>query len=236
MQNVFKLNRLYVLLILISLCIIGCQSTASLPPPALPEFVPEPEIRLAPGDTIEIKFPYASQFNDINETQTILPDGKITLALVGEVMAAGKTPAELQTELVKRHSKQLQHPVVTVVVSSFFERKIYVGGEVNRPGLITLPGRLSVLEAVFEAGGFNMDKAEVKNVILIRQQDNKRVAYALNFENALNGEEHQPVYLQPKDVVYIPRTTIVNVGQWVNQHIYDLIPNITFGYRLDSSD
>lgn len=239
MQNLFEQNRhyrLFIILIFFALCILGCQSGGSQKGPGVPVFVPELEIRLVPGDTIEIKFPYASQFNDINETQTILPDGKIIMALVGEVMAAGKTPAELQTELSKLHSKELQHPAVTIVVSSFFERKVYVGGEVIRPGLIALPGRLSVLEAIFETGGFNMDKAEIKNVVLIRQQENKRVAYALNFENALNGEEYQPVYLLPKDVVYVPRTTIVNVGQWVNQHLYDIIPNITFGYRLDSSD
>ncbi len=236
MPNLFPQNRRFLLLFFISLILFGCQSTGSKAPSAIPAEVPESDIVLAPGDILEIKFPYASQFNDINETQTILPNGKITLALVGEVIAAGKTPAQLQAELVALHSKHLQHPAVTLSVISFFERKVYVGGEVIEPGLIALPGRLSVLEAIFEAGGFNMDKAEIKNVVLIRQLDNKRVAYALNFENALNGKEYQPVYLQPKDVIYVPRTTIVNVGLWVNQYFYDLIPRIGFGYQLNPDD
>jgi protein involved in polysaccharide export with SLBB domain len=215
---------------------MGCQSTTSQKNLSPPVFKPESEIRLAPGDTIAVKFPYTTQLNDINETHTILPDGTITMALAGQVMAAGKTPTELQNELVKRHPGQLQNPVITVSVTSLFERKVYVGGEVMRPGLVTLPGQMSVMEAIFQAGGFNMDKAETKNVVLIRLQGTQRVAYALDFDKALQGDTHEPVYLQPQDIVYVPRTTIVNVGLWVRQHLYDLLPNIAFGYRLDSSD
>lgn len=213
----------------------GCQSMHSQKNP-LPAFQTEPELRLAPGDTIEIRFPYATQLKDLTETQTILPDGTITLAMVGKVMAAGKTPAELQDELVKLHANQLQHPVINISVTSLFERKVYVGGEVLRPGLIKLPGRMSVMEAIFEAGGFNMDKAKLKNVVLIRQQGKQRVAYSLDLEKALEGNTHEPVYLQPQDIVFVPRTTIVNVGLWLNQHLYDLLPNISFAYRLDDAE
>ncbi|RJP96265.1 MAG: sugar transporter [Desulfobacteraceae bacterium] len=241
MQNILYPKKIlrflhYMTMLLSIFLLFGCQSTSSqkiLSPPALK---PESEIRLTPGDTIAIKFPYTTQLNDINETHTILPDGTITMALVGQVLAAGKTPAELQNELVKRHAGQLQNPVITVSVTSLFERKVYVGGEVIRPGLVTLPGQMSVMEAIFQAGGFNLDKAETGNVVLIRQQGNQRVAYALDFKQALQGDTHEPVYLQPQDIIYVPRTTIVNVDLWVKQHIYDLLPPVTFGYRLDSSD
>lgn len=224
------------IIIVFASILVGCQSSSSLKSPPATAPVLQDEIRLAPGDAIDIKFPYADQLNNINETHTILPDGTITLSLVGKVMAAGKTPAELQRELVHLHADQLQHPVIAVSVVSLFERKVYVGGEVIKPGMVVLPGRMSVLEAIFQAGGFNMDKAKIKNVVLIRQQSGKRTAYALDFEKALQGDAHDPVYLQPQDIIYVPRTTIVNVGLWVKQHFYDLIPSVAFGYRLDSSD
>lgn len=189
-------------------------------------------LRLSPGDTIEIKFPYADQFN---ETETIRPDGKITLPLVGEVHAAGKTPAELQEQLVRLHSSHLQHPELAVIVRSLYDRKVYVGGAVIAPGMIEMPGRLTALEAIMQAGGFDLESAHLDSVILIHYNNGRPIAEKLELEDAVEGGEYTPVYLEPKDVVYVPRTTIVEVDQWVKQHIYDLLPigGIGFGYSID---
>lgn len=229
------LSARLLLAVLFGSSILACQSTPSqgtLPEPA---FTPSNEIRLSPGDSIELKFPYTEEFN---ETLTILPDGNISLALIGATKAAGKTPYELQEELFASYSRHLQHPEVSVIVRSLYQRKVYVGGAVTEPGLIEMPGQLSLTEAIMEAGGFNMEEAEIKNVLLIRQTGELRRAYALNLEALMSGQDYEPVYLQPKDVVYVPRTTIVNAGQWVNQHFWDLIPRIGFGfgYQLNPDD
>lgn len=196
---------------------------------------PAPEqLRLAPGDTIEIKFPYAAEFNEI---QTLRPDGNIVMPLVGEIRAAGKTPAELQSQLIRLHKDHLQHPELAVIVRTLFNRKVYVSGQVNEPGLVEMPGRMSVLEAINEAGGFDMVTAKTSSVVLVRYNNGKPVGHKLDLEDAIKGKDFEPVYLEPKDVVFVPQTNIVKVGQWVSQHIYDLLPpGIGFGVTYDLED
>ena len=196
---------------------------------------PLPEkLRLSAGDTIEIKFPYAVQFNEI---QTVRPDGNIVMPLVGEIRAAGKTPAELQTQLIRLHSDHLQHPELAVIVRTLYNRKVYVSGQVIEPGLIDMPGRMSVLEAINEAGGFDMETAKAGSVVLVRYNNGNPVGHKLNLEDAIKGKDFEPVYLEPKDVVFVPQTNIVKVGQWVSQHIYDLLPpGIGFGLTYDLDD
>ena len=223
------------IVVLLGSSILACQSAPSKAKMPEPAFTPSNEVRLSPGDEIELKFPYTEEFDII---LTILPDGHISLPLIGAMQAAGKTPYDLQEELFASYSKHLQHPELSVIVRSLYERKVYVGGAVTEPGLIEMPGRLSLTEAIMEAGGFNMEEAEISNVLLIRQTGKLREGYAFNLEAPMEGQNYEPVYLQPKDVVYVPRTTIVNVGQWVNQHFWDLIPRIGFGfgYQLNPDD
>jgi protein involved in polysaccharide export with SLBB domain len=220
-----------VVILLVCLGLLGCQATprpkyAVEGPPERPTAIPVSKVTLSAGDTIEIMFPYASQFD---ETQTIRPDGMIVLPLVGEVMAEGKTPAELRMELIRLHAEQLKHPELAVVVRSFYDRRVFVGGEVNTPGVVSMPGPLTALEAIMEAGGFAMDRASSENVVLIRHENGQRQIYELDYESALQGKPYEPVYLQSQDVIYVPRTGIANVGQWVQQHIYDLLPPVGFG-------
>lgn len=190
----------------------------------------ETGVILSPGDIIDIKFPYAGEFN---ETLTILPNGEIILPLAGEVTAAGKTPLELQQELFKSYSKHLQHPELAVIVRSFYERRVFVGGEVNRPGPVPLPGRLSVMDAIMEAGGLIKDNADVSSILVMRHQNGRKMVLVLDYEDVIEGQAaDHPFYLQPQDVVFVPRTTIVNVDLWIRQHFWDLLPNVGVGYTF----
>lgn len=214
-------------ILLMCFVVAACQTT---PPPSrgIPELKPESTQRLTlkPGDVIEVKFAYANQFN---ESQAVRPDGKIELQLIGEVVAQDKTPAELREELTKLYSAQLKHPELAVVVKSFFERRVYVGGEVNKPGLIDIPGEMTALEAIMHAGGFNLEKAEVRNVVVVRNQDGRLAGTVLDFKDALAGQETQPFYLQSRDIVYVSRTRIADVNQWVQQHLYKMLPPVSVG-------
>jgi polysaccharide biosynthesis/export protein len=214
--------------------VVALSACRSMPPsqpePTISAFETTYAMRLHAGDVIELKFPYAGQFD---ETQTIMPNGKIILPLVGEVMAAGKTPGELQSELIELHSEFLQHPQLAVIVRSFFGNKAYIGGEVRNPGHIELPGQLTLLQGIVRAGGFNMDLAQVKNVVVIRHLENQRYSYAVDLEDAIEGKPYEFFYLQPQDIVYVPRTTIANVNLWVEQHIYRLLPIGRLGYNIN---
>ncbi len=198
----------------ISACSIGTWL------PKAPAGNQEPVITIGPGDEIQIKFAYAEQFND--EPQRVRQDGMIQLLLIGDVMAQGKTPAELKEELEKLYAAQLKHPELAVVVRY---SPVYVTGEVEAPGqMIEYYSRLTALEAIMHAGGFNIELAKPENVVVIRHTQGKRYSYKLDLEKSLKKKSSTPFYLQPRDIVFVPRTTIVNVDVWVDQHIRRLIP------------
>lgn len=207
--------------LLIGMALVGCTSVK---PAVMPQEMithPEPRLALGPGDVLEIKF-----FNvpELNETQMIRPDGKITMQLLGEVPAQGKTPSQLQDELVRLYTPELRTPKLTVVVKSLANRRVYVGGHVQRPGLIEMPHPLTALEAIMQAGGFDDRRAEIRNVLVIRHKDGQRYGASLNFKDALQGKEFPNFYLEPQDIVYVPRTKITQVGLWIDQHINSLLP------------
>jgi polysaccharide export outer membrane protein len=185
-----------------------------------------PPVRLMPGDQVEIKFAYAGQFN---ETEVIRPDGALDLQLVGEVPAAGKTPNELRNELMKRYAVELRHPELVVIVRSLYDRRIYVGGAVKTPGVVDMPGRLTVLEAILQSGGLDLDQADAKNVVVIRQTAAGRRNFLISFQDHLDNPEGPAFVLEPRDVVYVARTHIADVNLWVQQHIYKLLPPFTLG-------
>ena len=218
------------------LAVAGCQTTkpvgdqgpADAAKPVPPEPLPVSAVTLGPGDGIDIKFFHTPELND---SQTVRPDGKITLQLVGEVTAQGKTPEELRSELIKLYTPELRNPEVAVIVRSLSDRRVYVGGEVNKPGIVPMPGRLTALEAIVEAGGFKMETAKVKSVVVIHQREGKFHGSLLDFRAALKGEGSQPFYLEPRDIIYVSQTAIVEVDQWVDQYIFKLLPvrNVGFG-------
>lgn len=193
-------------------------------------------VKLAPGDVIDIKFFTAPE---LNESQTIRPDGRIALQLVGEVDVEGRSPQELSDELSRLFAPHLKKPDVTVIVRAFEGRRIFVGGEVKLPGMVPMPGEMTALEAIMYAGGFEPLTAALDNVVVIRYIGNQRYGAALDMKAAIKGEPNTEVfYLEPRDIIYVPRTKIVKVAQWIDQHINQLIPMIglEFVHRIDEDN
>jgi protein involved in polysaccharide export with SLBB domain len=221
---VVKLWTFTTVVLLVSI-LLGCQFTPGYPSAIEAEPAPPPRVALVPGDVVEVKFFYTPR---LDETQTVRPDGKIALQLVGELEVQGKTPAEFRGELLKLYKPHLNDPEVTVIVRSFWNRRVFVGGQVMTPGIVEMAGKLTVLEAIMQAGGFDMKEAEVRNVVVIRHKEYRRYGYSLNLKPALTGDESQTFFLEPQDIVYVPRTEIAKVGQWVDQHINSLIPKTGF--------
>ena len=214
---------------------MGCGSPA---PPAMSADgapAPDPRIALGAGDGLEIKFFYAAE---LNEQQTVRPDGRITLQLIGDVDVRGMTPAELRAEIVRRYTGQLRDPEVAVIVQSLSRRRVFVGGAVLKPGAVSMPGTLTVLEAVIRAGGLDRRQAAVDSVLVIRHFDSgpnaRREGRLIDLSGAVDGKPHEPFYLRPRDVVYVPRTTIAKVDQWIDQHIHQVLPRVGFYYTLDA--
>lgn len=163
-------------------------------------------LTLREGDVIKVSIPGAS---NLDATQPIRRDGRIALALVGEVQAAGLTPAELQAELVKLYGPQLVSKEVTVtVVSSSFVA--FVSGAVLHPGKIASDHPVTVLEAIMEAGGPDYAKANLKKVVVIRQSpDGRTQNFSFDIKSVLDGKNAEPFFLRPSDIVYVPERLAV---------------------------
>lgn len=158
------------------------------------------EFTLQGGDTIKIAFPGAP---NLDSTQQIRRDGRINLPMAGELMAAGKSPVALEKELIAKLGAQLVSKEVTVtVVSAPFA--VFVSGAVLRPGKITTDRPISVLEAIMEAGGFDMTKANPSSVVVIRQTGLTTENFTLNLKQVLEGKQTTPFYLRRSDVVHVP--------------------------------
>jgi polysaccharide export outer membrane protein len=240
METFFKILKGFFVIgtgIYLILAMAGCQTTKPVADSQLtvapaadlePRPEPVPLLNLGPGDVLDFKF-----FNtpELNDSQTVRPDGKIMLQLIGEVTAQGKTPEELRAELIKRYTPELRNPEVAVIVRSLSDRRVYVGGEVNKPGIIPMPGRLTALEAIIEAGDFKMETAKLKSVVVIRQREGKFRGSVIDLSGTPNGEAGPPFSLQPRDIIYVPEAAIVKVDRWVDQYIYKIFPvrNIGFG-------
>ena len=155
---------------------------------------------LREGDILKISFPGSPNLNNV---QLIRPDGKINLTLVGEVQAAGMTPADLQKKLMDLYAPQLTTKEVTVEVQSF-AFPVYVTGAVLRPGKISSDHPITALEAIMEAGGPDYTKANLKNVKVIRQEGGGTKNYILDLKRVMEGKATEPFYLKPTDIIYVP--------------------------------
>ncbi len=183
--------------------------------------LPPPQVLLGPGDTIEIKFPFHSE---LNETVIIRPDGKIALQMVDEVQAAGITPEQLDETLTKLYSKEIRNSSLTVITRNLVNQRVFVGGEVGRPGTVPIQGRLTAMEAVILAGGFDLRSATTGKVVVIRDVGKERYGTILDLRPAFKGKAHTPFFLAANDTVLVPRTGISHINQWVDQYINQLLP------------
>ncbi len=152
---------------------------------------------LEPGDEIEVRFPY---WPELDDTQQIRRDGKISLQLVENVQAAGLTPEELSRKLEDLYRDKLKDPIVKVILRERGARQVMVGGEVVQPGAIDLAGKMTALEAIMAAGGYKRLSADIRKVVVFRQEGSKRMAREVDLMNP----DAAPFFLKPNDVIYVP--------------------------------
>ena len=139
-------------------------------------------------------------------------------------MAAGLTPEELRKSLASRYSKEINKPEVSVIVRSFSMQRVYVDGEVFRPGMLPLAGPVTVHQAIAAAGGFR-DTARRTDVIIVRQVAGKPVPLKVNMEDVLKNEDpSQDILLAPFDIVYVPRSGVAEVNKFVDLYLRRNIP------------
>ena len=152
------------------------------------------------------------------------PDGKISLDVTGEILAEGLTPLELAEIIKERSSRYLKKPEVVVIVSAIGDRRVYVGGEVNRPGFVVIQEGMTPLQAVMAVGGFK-DTAQKTDVLYIARASNGDYnASRVDLDDVVRNGTPEVARLVGNDIVYVPATRIVNAGIFVKQYIRDILP------------
>ena len=156
---------------------------------------------LQAGDQLQINFPGVPEMNTQLQVRR---DGVVSMPIIGEVMAAGKTPRELEKELAELYQDQLvSNEVRVVVLESHFT--YYLEGEVRSPGIITSFRQLSVLEAIIAAGGINKNTGKLNSVIVLRRNGDAYERYDLDLKAVLDGKIGKAFILDSYDVVSVPQ-------------------------------
>jgi protein involved in polysaccharide export with SLBB domain len=173
------------------------------------------------GDELDVK---VFGCPTMDQHQQVRPDGCISVEWMGEVRAAGLTPAELDSIVTTAYCRKLVEPELTVVMRSFQTHKVFVGGKVRRPGEIKLQGGLTALQAIFQAGG-HTEEAKLESVILIRSLNkDQRKAFELDLKRTIETGEGD-IVLQPYDILAVPPTRVAKLNLFVDKYINRIIPN-----------
>lgn len=140
---------------------------------------------------------------DMSAEVVVRPDGKISLPMLNDVMAAGLTPEQLADVVAKAGTKFVRDAGATVIVKEIRSRKIYIIGEVARPGTFQLGSEMTVLQAIGEAGGF-IEGADKGDVIIVRNEGGKERRFKFNYNQVVDGKNPaQNITLQPGDTIIV---------------------------------
>ncbi len=166
-----------------------------------PDSRPDPgEYRIGREDVLEVVVWHEPE---LSRVVPVRPDGKISLPLAGEVLAAGKTPAELQAGLTKTLAPYIRDASVAVLVREINGPRVYVLGEVTKPGGFPLRGPVSVVQAIALAGGRTEFAGD--DVVWLRQKpDGTSDRVELSFKDLVKGEAAGALWLRGGDVLYVP--------------------------------
>jgi len=181
-----------------ALACAGCQ-TAQPPLPNPPG--PKTAVRLSPGDSIKVTY---AEESDLDQTEQIRRDGKISLPLIGEMTAAGKRLMDLQDEIKSRYEGRLDNPEVLVTLDKG-TASVVVSGFANKPGKVNFDRPKTVYQAIMESGGVS-DYGSLRNIHLTRIINGEQRTETINLKPTVHGEPTIPKYVQDGDVIYISRS------------------------------
>ncbi len=172
------------------------------PEPSAPKAATDdPGYIIGPEDMLSINVWKEAELTKI---VPVRPDGKISLPLLNDVQAAGLTPTQLGVAIRDGLKKFISDPEVTVIVTAVNSRRVYVMGEVSRPGAITLLPGMNVLQALATAGSFTQF-ANIKGIYVLRTEDGKQVKHPFNYKAVIKGQNpEQNLELRSGDTIVVP--------------------------------
>ena len=161
----------------------------------------DPTYVIGPEDGLDIS---VWKEPDVSRAVPVRPDGKISLPLLNDIQAAGLTPMQLQAVVTEGLKKFFTGPQVTVIVTQINSRRIYVMGEVARPGAFSMLPNMTILQALSTAGGFSQ-YAKLSAIYLLRSENGQQVTYPFNYKEVIRGRRsEQNIALKPGDTIVVP--------------------------------
>ncbi len=179
----------------------GAATQTEAPAPSGLAIVAPPDYVIGPNDVLAVVF---WREPDMSADVVVRPDGMITLPLLNDVTAAGLKPTELRDVLNEKALEFVESPEATVVVKEINSRKVFITGEVARPGMYDLPGPTTVVQLIAMAGGLN-EYADDKRVTILRLERGYAMSYTMNYRDvARRVNVRQNIALLPGDTVIVP--------------------------------
>jgi polysaccharide export outer membrane protein len=219
LQNNLKMKKLkktfrVIFLITLSVFILNLRSYAQQPGGS--------KYILGAGDIIEIS---VWNHQELKSTLSVRPDGLISYPVTGEIQAAGETISDLTDKIREKLLVYMKDPKISVNVLEYRSKKVLVLGEVKTPGLYSCESQLTAFEAIGLAGGY-LKYAELRSILVIRDPYSKSPKFIpvnlhVAFDHA-NAKEN--VLLQPRDIIYVPRSFIGNAGDFLDFFISKVRP------------
>lgn len=156
---------------------------------------------IGPEDVLTIVF---WRDKDMSADVVVRPDGKVSLPLLNDIDAAGLTPDQLREELVKRAATYMQDPNASVVVKEIHSRKVFITGNVAKPGSFPLAGEMNVMQLIALAGGLQ-EYADSKSIVVMRTENGRQIAHRFNYKDVVRQKHvEQNIQLRPGDTVIVP--------------------------------
>ena len=207
----------------------GCASSSSdksaqafvmpAPPQEQAEYV------IQSGDSLDVSFYYHPDNNQQN--LLVRPDGKVFLPVIGEIQAGGLTTPQLADAIQKRSAATLRDPKVSVNLRTMNQTRIFVGGEVARPGFVNYSPGMTAVQALMQVGGWK-DSADLKEVCLLQtgaDTGNEYRPTKIDLQRVVNdGEVKSDIVLNPSDIIVLPKTGIARANLWMQQYVINMIP------------
>lgn len=187
-----------------------------------------PEYRIVPGDRLVLDMgPRPDGLTNQRSEQLVRPDGRITVYPVGDVVAAGLSPMELQRAVTDLLSADLRSPRVTVELAGTAASQVHVIGRVERAGPVPAGPFITVSQAIAAAGGFKDDAAR-NSVVVIHRDGARSVRVArVRMDRVLKGEDLSDLTLSRFDIVFVPRSSIGNMNVFLRTFFEPLSPIMT---------
>jgi polysaccharide biosynthesis/export protein len=159
------------------------------------------EYVIGPDDVLNIVF---WQEKDLSGEVVVRPDGNISLPLLNDLKAAGMTPTQLRERILEQARRYIEDPNATVVVKQVNSRKVFITGQVHKPGGYPLTGPTTVVQLIATAGGL-ADYASIKNIFVVRNENGRQISFPVNYKDILDRKNlAQNIELKPGDTVIVP--------------------------------